>query len=389
MSIIIKVIDSNEAFKDLETEWNKLYNDCARATIFSSWDWMYTWWEVFSQSTHSNLFILCVYDNQQLIGIAPFHICNAFPKSIIQGKTLYFIGSGEDIKDKIVSQYSDFIVTDEHQETMISSVSSYLEANKNKWDFADFQFLLEHSLVSRCFSETNASIITQLSVYGNRYFINEMDNFEFFLDKTGNRWRKMYAKKSRKLSNDGDSSISQNTDVASSLESYQQLIDMHKARWENRTDHNIFASELFNEFHIKLLERLVPKDKAYIKTLSLNDEPLASYYCFIDKSQLHYYQSGFYSKHANRYSPLFLLIYEEISQSINQNVLFDFMFDESPSSYKKEQYAAKSEPMYHLIWSTKKSRLSRYKFAKTVQTKYLNYKKQIADVKNKYKTLKK
>ena len=50
------------------------------------------------------------------------------------------------------------------------------------------------------------------------------------------------------------------------------------------------------------------------------------------------------------------------------------MFDEDPSSYKKEQYAAQSEPMYHLIWSPHKSRMAKYKYAKLLQTRYLKYK---------------
>lgn len=383
MSSMIKIVDSNEAFQDLKSEWNELYENCPDATIFSSWDWMFTWWEVFNKSIKSKLFIICLYDNKKLIGIAPFHIIDCFPKSLVQGKTLCFIGSGEEIQDKIVSQYSDFIVATENQELMISSVSNYLESNTKKWDFADFQFLLQDSLISRCFNGSSSSVQSQYSNYGNRYYIDEMDSFDDFLNKTGNRWSKMYTKKSRKLNKDGDSSISSDTDIESSKNAYKQLIEMHEARWKDRTDNNIFESKLFNEFHRKLLERLVPQKKAFIKTLSLDGKALASYYCFKDKSQLHYYQSGFYTENANRYSPLFLLVYEEISEAIKNNTLFDFMFDENPSSYKKEQYAAQSEPMYHLIWSPHKSRMAKYKYAKLMQTKYLKYKSRLMNARSK------
>ena len=374
MSVDLRIIDSLEAFENIKQDWDQLYDNCPNTTIFSSWDWMFTWWEVFSKGIKSELLILCLYENQKLIGLAPFHIIHSFPKSLIQGKTLCFIGSGEEIQDKIVSQYSDFIVESENQDKMISSISNYLLSNKGKWDFADFQFLLKDSLVSRLFEEPESQIQTQISKYGNRYFIDGMESFDEFLNETGNRWSKMYKKKSRKLINDGDKTIKTTMDFASSKNAFEQLTKMHEARWKNRKDTSIFESELFNEFHLKLLERLVPQKKAFIKTLCLNDEALASYYCFTDKSQVHYYQSGFYSENANRYSPLFLLVYEDISLAIENKTLFDFMFDEDSSSYKKEQYAAQSNPMYHLIWSPSKSTMIKYKYAKLLQTKYLKYK---------------
>ena len=89
---------------------------------------------------------------------------------------------------------------------------------------------------------------------------------------------------------------------------------------------------------------------------------------------MHYYQSGFYSENANRYSPLFILVCREIGLTIKRKILFDFMFDENPNSYKKEQYAAQSKPMYRLMWSPYKSRMTKHKYAKIFQNKYLKLK---------------
>jgi len=103
VSIKIEIVDTIEGFNSLEDAWNLLYEDNHNAPIFLSWDWMFTWWEVYRHSISSQLFILCVYENNKLIGIAPFHLLNSFPKSLIQGRTITFIGSGESSKDKIVS----------------------------------------------------------------------------------------------------------------------------------------------------------------------------------------------------------------------------------------------------------------------------------------------
>jgi len=370
----LRVIDSTEGFENLRDEWNKLYIECQNTTIFLSWDWMYTWWEVFNKSINSDLFILTLYEKERLIGIAPFHIINSFPKSLIQGKTLSFIGFGENKEDKIVSQYFDFIVADENQEQLISSVSKYLIDEKKKWDFADFTFLLEDSVVSQCFQKDNLKIQTNISQYGNRFYIPPMQHFDDFIAKLGNRWSKMYRNKNRKLEASGLTKIESVENIEDARTAFKQLSKMHKARWKNRTKLNIFNSELFNEFHLKILERLVPQNKASIKTLCVDGNALACYYYFTDKSQIHYYQSGFYSENANRYSPLFLLICKEIGSSIKNKRVFDFMFDENQASYKKEQYAAQSIPMYRLICSPYKSRMIKHRYAKSIQMKYLKLK---------------
>ena len=369
-------------FENLRDEWNELYIECQSTTIFLSWDWMFTWWEVFNQSINSKLSILSVYENDKLIGLAPFHILHSFPKSLIHGRTICFIGSGEENTDKIVSQYADFIVSPDKKEIMISAVTEYLNKNRKRWDFADFQFLLEDSIISQCFEVGETKVHTLLSQYGNRFYMPEMKNFDDFQDHMGNRWSKMYRKKSRKLDKDGDVRIESSSDIASTKIAFKQLADMHEARWKERTNISIFKSELFNQFHAKLLERLVPQNKASINTLFLNDEPLASYYYFTDKSQLHYYQSGFYSEHANRYSPLFLLVCKEIGLAIKNKNLFDFMFDENRESYKKEQYAAQSKPMYRLMWSPYKSRMLKHKYAKAIQANYLKIKNPLINLKN-------
>lgn len=381
MSNRIDVVDTLEGFIALEEEWNKLYLQDQEATIFISWDWMITWWDTYHHSINSQLFILCVYEKDQLIGLAPFHIVASFPKSLIQGKTINFIGNGEKFKDKIVSQYSDFLVNSEKKLEVVDSISTFLISNKNKWDFADFEFLLKDSLISKCFTDSLFNVQTHLKQYGRRFYISEMNNFDGFLDQMGNRWSKMFQKKHRKLLNQGDVEISSPNTIEAIQKEFTQLAKMHEARWEGRTDFNIFKSSLFNDFHMNIMTRLIPKDKVFIKTLSLDGKPLSSYYCFKDKSQIHYYQSGFFSESANKYSPLFLLVCKEIGIAIQDNCLFDFMFDEDELSYKKEQYAAKCDPMYRLMWSHKKTRMVRYNCAKTIQTKYLNFKNRLHAVK--------
>ena len=371
MSFQLRLIGSTSDFHALEEEWNKLYDRCEKCTIFSSWDWMYTWWDVFKDQLNTKLTLLCFYNNNRLIGIAPFQIVSSFPKSLVQGNTLCFLGSGEVKNDQIVSQFLDFIVEPGMETKMTDAVSNYLVDNKSKWHFADFEFLLKDSLISQCFRSDKSGIHRKEVEYGVRFSVPEMVNFEYYKSQMGKRWKKMYLKKSRILSKDGAVKVTTIDTFESINPAFNLLAEMHEARWKNRTKRSIFKSPHFCNFHLKVMKRLLPKDKVFIKTLYLDDEALASYYCFTDKSHIHYYQSGFYTEHANRYSPLFLLVCDEIGKAIKSKKTFDFMFSDQPDSYKKEQYAAEHTTMYRLRWSPYRFRFVIFHCAKMIQNIFL------------------
>jgi len=366
------LITTLEDFKLLKEQWDDLYTQCNSSTIFSSWDWMFTWWEVYKDQCHRQLYILSFYQHGKLIGIAPFQIDKSYPQAFAQGKTLRFIGQGDSRNDRIISQYLDFIALPGFEKVLVKSVSEYLVQHKKEWDFADFEYLLEDSMVLQCFTSSKSKMARQKSEYGVRFVVQGVNNFEEFQSGLGNRWRKMFAKKNRLLNRDGLVTID-STDTIKSIDSaFEQLSDMHHSRWKGKVDHCIFASSLFNTFHKKLLKRLVPKRKAFIKTLSLNDEALASYYIFTDKGQVHYYQSGFYSKSANKYSPLFVLVCKEIGAAVEKSQVFDFMYTDTTNSYKQSQYNAKAKKMYRLRWTPYPMRLFIFQCSKAIYVKIMD-----------------
>lgn len=366
------LVSSIDDFKLLKHQWNDLYSKCERNTIFSSWEWMFTWWEVFKDQCQRKLYILCFYQYDQLVGIAPFQIDKSYPQAFVQGRTLRFIGLGDSRSDRIVTQYLDFMVLPSFESEVIKSASDFLVQHKKDWDFADFEYLLENSLIFQCFTSNKSKIARQKVEYGVRYLVSNVKSFDAYKENMGSRWRKMFVKKDRLLTRDGDVKI-QTTNTYESIEpALKQLSAMNCARWKGKVDYYVFESSKFFEFHEKIIKRLMPQNKASIKTLLLDEEVLASYYVFSDKGQVHYYQSGFYSKYANRYSPLFILVCKEIGAAIGNKQLFDFMYTDTTDSYKKTQYAASSEKMYRLRWASLPIRLFLFKCAKAVQVRLLN-----------------
>lgn len=363
-SLDLRVVSTLEDFIALEQDWNELYKKSERSTIFSSWDWLITWWEVFQNTDKRDLLIICSYKENQLIGIAPLQIEKSYPLSFLQGKTLRFIGSSS--KNEIMTELSDFIVSPDHERAFTDAVSDFLAENKKLWNFADFQFIQENALVLDCFNRSDAKIYKQKIEYGVRFLIPKLSSSDDYQNLISKRKRKDFSRINRVLERDGGS-VTEVIEQTEQIEPmFNRLGDMHRERWEGKLDSCVFDMPEFREFHLKILERLFPKGKANISTLLLQDQALSSMYTFEDKGQVHYYQSGFYNEHKNKYSPLFVLICKLIGQTSEDGKRFDFMFDEDPESYKGHQYRGEANKMYRLKLTPQPYRIICFDYIKKV-----------------------
>ena len=126
-SLTTRIVSSPQEFESLASAWNELYDACDNTTIFCSWDWLFTWWSTFGDCDDRDLFILCFYDDDQLVSIAPFQIERKYPHTYIQGRTLRFIASGECREDGIATPFVDFLVRDGYEQQTIQAVEEAVE----------------------------------------------------------------------------------------------------------------------------------------------------------------------------------------------------------------------------------------------------------------------
>ncbi len=87
----ITVIDSLEQWEKIGREWNEVLCQSASNSIFLTWEWLYTWAECFPDEKR-RLFILLVYMNNELVGIAPWCIRHA-QLGFIHLRQIEFLGT--------------------------------------------------------------------------------------------------------------------------------------------------------------------------------------------------------------------------------------------------------------------------------------------------------
>lgn len=140
MEIIIKEIRTEEKLLSLRSEWGDLLERSDSNLLFLTHEWVTCWWEHFRRqrglASRSELFVLALYRNDRLCGIAPL-IIDVETILGIPFRIVRFLGYG-------ASDYSDFILT-EDKDMLLSSLVKYLTARSSYWDFLELRELYSMS----------------------------------------------------------------------------------------------------------------------------------------------------------------------------------------------------------------------------------------------------
>ena len=101
----------SESFDSIWSLWEQILPECVTDTVFVTPWWHKTWWDNFGGSRE--LRILSVYDDDDLLGIAPL---------MSDGDRLTFLG------DKDLSDYFDFVVPEGRVERFFPALWEHLSA---------------------------------------------------------------------------------------------------------------------------------------------------------------------------------------------------------------------------------------------------------------------
>ena len=108
----VEIIASLEEWKNLAHIWNDFLASSRADTIFLTWEWLFSWAECFL-GQNRQLFILTVYRNHELVGIAPWYI-NRVSRYGMPLRQIEFLGSpetGGDYPDVILKRGKEQEIT--------------------------------------------------------------------------------------------------------------------------------------------------------------------------------------------------------------------------------------------------------------------------------------
>jgi hypothetical protein len=274
---LIKVLTSFESFKNLEEEWNKIVNESGSNVIFLTWEWLYTWAEHFVKDGRE-LFVIAVYQNEKLIGIAPWYI-NSLRYGPFKLKRIEFLGTPETGSD-----YLDVIVKLGKEKSVASKIFEYLMGEfSSKWDWFYFRdspsnsvfflnFMKEFQRAGKYIEARKGSYCPILELCETRE--------KFFASLSANR-RQQLRRHYKVLSNGAQVHHRKYADMEA-IKALDRFSRLYEKRWE-RQENDLF------QFLEKFTHRTRGKNYVQIDILQVDDNDVAGIFHLFYNRTAYYY----------------------------------------------------------------------------------------------------
>jgi CelD/BcsL family acetyltransferase involved in cellulose biosynthesis len=320
MMMKLKVIDNILDFEQLIPAWNQLYNALPLQSPFSASDWNLTWWKYYGKD--SKLFILTIYQNDNLCGIAPLYIQQ---KNGI--KTIKFLGSVE-------SDYLDFLLLPEQEKECLSFIFDYLFKQKN-WDMLDLIDIPEKSILVQNYTDLSTTGMSLLSDIISPYLQWE-GSYEALLKSKSSNFRYDLKRKLKRAKQLGEVSF-RFIETMDDCINFAKIAEIYQKRWEKKATDSIIRSNIGQQFLEEMCKTWETKKYLKIPVMTINNKPVAFCLGFIEHNKFYYYIPSFDTEFVN------------ISPG---NLLIEFIVENFTSLEINELDFMKGDESYKLKWSS-------------------------------------
>jgi Acetyltransferase (GNAT) domain len=120
---------SESEFLDARAEWAALLARSRADPLFSSWDWLATWWRCHRQDFGLELRILAVYRDGTLCGLAPMHERNVRMRGVVRLRRRELLGNLWRDSRAVMSELVDFIVDSADEPAIVEQLAGALAAD--------------------------------------------------------------------------------------------------------------------------------------------------------------------------------------------------------------------------------------------------------------------
>jgi CelD/BcsL family acetyltransferase involved in cellulose biosynthesis len=128
---------------------------------------------------------------------------------------------------------------------------------------------------------------------------------------------------------------------------YEELIDLHQARWEAAGEPGAFASARFRAFHAELIERLVASGGVVLFRVRAAAGTIGCLYSLVDRGRVLFYQGGLAQLADNKLRPG-LVAHALCMQACLERGFADYDFLAGEARYKRELATTERT----LVWAT-------------------------------------
>ena len=310
----------------LENHWNETVKFCGNESLFSSYQWLKCWLDVYG--TDYRQFIPCVKENGAIVAMAPLVIVPIKFLGVTL-KVLKFIGDGS-------ADYLDFTVRND-SDSCLKMLVDFIYDHHDKWDYCSFAPIVESSMTIKflreyCLKLKMPNLVLQRTVSpylmldfrpedlpkkvkkGLRY---DLKRGEIELNKLGLVEYTEFT--------DRQEAISELRHFFNMLDTREEATGRVGSEYENALRKNIFK---------KYLENDLMRESVNFCRLSIDTLPIAYHFGFEFNQKLLWYKPAFDIKYS-RFCVGKILIKKSIEYAIDKKYTeFDFLLGDEKYKYQ-------------------------------------------------------
>jgi len=314
--------------RGLEKAWVAVQEAGGVSHPMYSWEWASTWWEVFGEGRE--LLGLTARAEGRVLAIAPFVLRRARMNRLFTFRRLELVGTGEDQRDEVFSEYVDFPVLPGAGVGAVERLADEVLGldGAASWDDLVLYRVRPQSVACTVLASRlsrRGLCLSRLDSDRCPYVALPRTAEEYDRQLSANR-RQQIRRGLRALERMGEVSFRKAATVGEALETLDHLARLHQARWRDRGRQGAFASDRFRAFHRRFVERTFDRGWPELWTLRVKGEALACLYNINYQGRICFYQSGVRVMPNDRIRPGLLAHYLAVRAAIQAGATeYDFL----------------------------------------------------------------
>lgn len=333
---VVEIRDA-AAFERMRGDWNHLLQASASDCLFLSWEWLFTWWR--NLAGDRRLSILAVYDDEELIGLAPFVVSRAsaaFGHPFPVGE---FLGSGY-----AGSDYLDVIARRGLEPQVAQALAAHLRGERAVFKWTNMRSEASAGALGDGLARSGWSVErTEVNVCP--YIALSGRTWDSYLSSLGSEHRYNFQRKWKRLCRDFTVRYERVWSGHECCAAVVRMIELHQMRWCNRGESDAFHTSELVAFHREFAPLALDCGWLRLHELRADDRVIASLYGFLYGGRFYFYQSGLDPAY-EKYSPGLIAMGLAIRNAIGEGAReYDLLHGAEPYKF---HWGAESRPLIRL-----------------------------------------
>lgn len=316
--MIVSVVSDTAEFEALRPAWSGLLERSGSASIFLSWEWLFSWWRHYGEARR--LRVLVAREDGAVVGILPLYLDRSRLPGRIPILTLRFLGTGADTSPDDLGA-----LLDPKNSGAIAAALANHALHHLKWDILSLTDIAEGSEFGLALEAALTPFASATGISARISYAQLPDTWDaYVVSQSANRRSTIRRTRRRVESLPGARlyALDAGQDLARAS---RRLAELHRMRWEGRTESHSFSSAEYLAFHLDVMRRCQARDWLRMYCLELDGALIAMIYCYRFRDQIFYFQSGF-DPAFSKLSPGLVLMGFAIEQAIAEKLqVFDML----------------------------------------------------------------